>query len=286
MRLKASVTAVTEHRGVQGLLALALAVPLVATVGQYWASGFWRQSTGVLILFWPSVDWRWMVQMNAAIAMGAIGVLYVAGITHLLRARTLTAVMLAGAGGLIVAQLAGAAVNHFTGWRELEPLGSFDFTGRVNRFIFAQWHNPLWEELVFRGLPLLGYVWLVKRKPAAAKWCYFIVPALAMAAYHVPGHGYSRIVDTFLLSVVFAWLALRYSLWSVIVLHCVFDAVSVLSLGHGRGVSPDEVRWLADCFGALNSTFTLSMMAAIGMAAIIAFANYHTSRLTRSAGAS
>jgi hypothetical protein len=262
MELRASVTAAAQNRGVQSLLSLALLVPLVATAGQYWASGFWRQKTGVLVLFWPFAQWNWTVAINAAVAMGAIAVLYVRGIERLWRARTLTVVMLAGIGGLIAAQLAGAAVNRITGWRELAPLGSFNLAGRVNRFIFAQWHNPVWEELVFRGLPLLAYAWLAKRWPAAAKWGYFVVPSVVFAAYHVPGHGYSRITDTFILSLIFAWLALRYSFWSVLVPHCVFDAVSVLSLGK-RGAPPDEVRWLAENFGAVNTTFTLSMIGAI-----------------------
>jgi hypothetical protein len=273
MGLRASVTSAAEHRAVQGLLALALTVPLAATVGQYWTSGFWRHNTGVLVLFWPFAQWNWTVHMNAAIAMGAIAVLYVRGIERLWRQRTLTVVMLAGVGGLIVAQLAGGAVNRFTGWRELAPLGSFDLTGRANRFIFAQWHNPVWEEVVFRGLPLLAYAWLARRWPTAGKWAYFVVPAVAMAAYHVPGHGYSRIVDTFILSVVFAWLALRYSFWSVLVVHCVLDAVSVLSLGK-RGAPPDEVRWLADNFHAVNTTFSLAMLGAIALLL------YQASRLT------
>jgi hypothetical protein len=259
------VTAAAEHRSVQSLLALALLVPLVATVGQYWTSGFWRQSTGVLVLFWPSAQWHWTVQMNAAVAMGAIAVLYVRGVERLWSARTLAVVVLAGIGGMIVARRAGAVVNHFTGWRELAPLGSFNLAGRVNRAIFAQWHNPVWEEVVFRGLPLLAYTWLAKRWPAAAKWGYLVVPAVVMAAYHVPGHGYSRVLDTFILSVIFAWLALRYSFWSVLVLHCVFDAVSVLSI-RKWGAPPDEVRWLADHSGALNSTFMLAMLGALALA--------------------
>jgi hypothetical protein len=267
MGLRASVTSAAEHRGVQALMALALLVPLVGTVGQYWTSGFWRHNIGVLVLFWPFAQWHWAVSMNAAVAMGAIAVLYVRGIERLWRARTLAAVMAVGVGGMIVAQLAGNAVNHFTGWRELAPLGSFDFAGRVNRAIFAQWHNPVWEEIVFRGLPLLAYAWLAKRRPTAAKWGYLILPSIVFAAYHVPGHGYSRITDTLVMSVIFAWLVLRYGFWSVLVLHCVFDAVSVLGLG--KRAPLDEVRWLAEYFGALNTTFTLSMLGAIALAFLL-----------------
>ena len=107
--------------------------------------------------------------------------------------------------------------------------------------------------------------WLAKRLPRAAWWCYFLVPSAFFAAYHVPGHGYSRVVDTFILSVIFAWLALRYGFWSVLVLHWVFDAVSVLSI-RKWGAPPGEVRWLADHSGALNTTFALAMMGALALA--------------------
>jgi hypothetical protein len=283
MGLRASVTAAAEHRGVQGLLALALLVPLVATAGQYWASGFWRQSLAVGVLFWPGLPWHWTVQMNAAVAVGGIGVLYVAGIARLLRERTLAIVVLACIGGTIVAVLAGKAVNHFTGWREMQALGSFDMTGRVNQMILAQWHNPLWEEVMFRALPLAVCAWLAKRRPIAAKWIYYVVPAAVFAEYHVPGHGYARITDTFILGAIFAWIALRYSLWAVLVLHCILDAISVLSLAHMKGVPPLEVTWLADHFGALNSTFFLA-----GMGAILLFV-YQASRfaiLNRKSGLS
>lgn len=262
MRVRASLVSAAEHRGVQALLALALTVPLIATAGQYWGSGFWRQTTGVAILFWPGAAWKWTVQANAAVVMLVIAALYVTGIVRLLRERTLTVVLAAGIGGILVAQTAAAVVNHFTGWKDHQALGSMNAAGIVNRLILAQWHNPIWEEVVFRGLPLLAYAWLVKRLPAAAKWGYFILPALAMSAYHVPGHGYSRIVDKFLLSLVFEWLALRYSVWSVLVLHCVLDAVSVLGVVKMKGVSIGEARWLVENFHALNTTFTLAMLGA------------------------
>ena len=265
MRVRTSLVSAAEHRAVQGLLSLALTVPLVATAGQYWGSGFWRQTTGVAILFWPGAAWKWTVQANATAVMLVIAALYIAGIVRLLRDRTLAAVLAAGIGGILVAQTAATVVNHFTGWKDHQALGSMNAAGIVNRLILAQWHNPIWEEVVFRGLPLLAYTWLVKRWPTAVKWGYFILPALAMSAYHVPGHGYSRFVDTFLLALVFEWLALRYSFWSVLVLHCVLDAVSVLGVGKMKGVSVGEARWLVEHFHALNTTFTLAMLAAMAL---------------------
>jgi hypothetical protein len=75
---------------------------------------------------------------------------------------------------------------------------------------------------------------------------------LAAAAYHVPGHGYSRIADTLVLSVIFAWIALRHGFGAVIVLHCIFDTLMVLSLGKFKNIPKGEVQWLANHFGALK----------------------------------
>jgi hypothetical protein len=181
-------------------------------------------------------------------------------------------VIAAGIGALIAAQLLGHAVNHFTGWKELQIVGSMDLAGKANKAILSLWHNPIWEEVVFRGIPLLGYTLLVKLRPGAmraGRLCYFLVPSLVFAAYHVPGHGYSRITDTLVLALAFAWIALRYSFWSVVVLHCIFDALLVLSLGKLKNIPTGEIQWLADHFGALNSTFSLAVLAALAWAIVL-----------------
>lgn len=267
MTWRESAKAAVEHGGVQAVVAFLLLLPLAATAGQYWASGFWRQSVGVDILFWPGAQWRWGVWMNAAAAMAPIGALYVTGIAALARRRMLARTVAAGLGAMIAAQLLGHAVNRITGWRELQNMASFDFAGKVNRVIFAEWHNPVWEEAVFRGLPLACYGWLARRKlgGTAALWAYLLVPAMAFAAYHVPGHGYARIADTLLVGVVFAWMALRWSFWSVLVLHCVMDAAIVLSLAKMGGVPGEEIRWLADHAGLWNGMWSGGVLAAAGL---------------------
>jgi len=269
-----------EHAGIQVAVAFALLLPLAATIGQYWNSGFFGQTVRVLVLFWPGVEWQWAIPLNAALIVAFFGTTYLAGIALLFRRRTLGKVALAGAGALIVANLLGAAVNRFTGWRELQQLGSMDFTGKANRAILAQWHNPIWEEVVFRGIPLVCMALVIRKWPrakAAATWCYFLIPSLVFAAYHVPGHGYSRVADTFSLSLIFAWLALRYGFSSVMVLHYVYDAVSVLSFGKLANIPRTEVQWLADNFTILNSSFSLSMLAAILLALILSL-RYRWSR--------
>jgi hypothetical protein len=250
---------------VQLLLSVALILPFVATVGQYWTSGFFRQTVGVDILFWPGAGWRWGVPMNVTPVVAVFGAAYIGGIAWLVHRRALGPVILAGIGTMIAASLAGRGVNHFTGWTELQAIGSMDLGGRVNRAIFALWHNPIWEEVAFRGLPLLAYTALVKRRPRLARpgrWCYFLVPAVAFAAYHVPGHGYSRVTDTFVLSLAFSWLALRYGFCSVVVLHDIFDAMMILSLATMQSIPKGDIHWLSDHDGILNTSFSAAALAA------------------------
>jgi membrane protease YdiL (CAAX protease family) len=158
-----------------------------------------------------------------------------------------------------------------------------DLSGKANRLILSQWHNPIWEEVVFRGIPLLCLAFLVKKSPRARRvgtWCYFLVPSLVFAAYHVPGHGYSRIADTFVLSLIFAWLALRYGFCAVMVLHYIFDAVIVLSLGKLKNIRTDEVRWLADHFGILNSMFSVALIAILSLMIILVVRHQWRARKT------
>jgi hypothetical protein len=257
MGWRQSAQAVLQDVSVQLVLTFALILPLVATVGQYWSSGFFRQTVGFDILFWPGARWHWAIPMNVALIVAFFGLSYVAGIGWLLHRRILGTVIFAGIGALIVARLLETAVSHFTGWRELQVVGSMDLGGESEQTIMALWHNPIWEEVVFRGFPLLAYTVLVKKRPQSMKpglWCYYLVPAIAFAAYHVPGHGYSRIADTFVLSLAFSWLALRYGFCSVMVLHYIFDALMVLSLGTLKNIPRDEVRWLADHAAILNTS--------------------------------
>ena len=265
---RASVSAASEDARIQMLLSLVLLLPLVATAGQYWDSGFYRQTIGVEILFWPGAHWRWAIPMNVSLIMGMMGLLYLVGIGWLFHQRTLGKVVLLGIGAAIAANLVGGTVNRLTGWRELQQISSMDLAGKANRAIFSLWHNPIWEELVFRGFPLVAYLFLSKRWPQASrigKWCYFLIPSIVFAAYHVPGHGYSRIVDTFILSLAFAWFALRYRFYAVLVLHCIFDAMMVPRLGKMNNIPQDEVRWLADHAGIFNTVQSLAILSVLAL---------------------
>jgi hypothetical protein len=137
MGRKTAAQAVLEKVSVQLVLTFALILPLVATVGQYWSSGFFRQTAGFDILFWPGARWHWAITMNVALIVGFFGLSYVAGIAGLLHRRSLGTVIIAGIGALIVANLLGTAVNHLTGWRELQNVGSMDLAGKADRAILS-----------------------------------------------------------------------------------------------------------------------------------------------------
>jgi hypothetical protein len=195
--------------------------------------------------------------------MGAMLASYVVGIAWLVRRRTFGAVVLAALGAIVVANLAGAGVNRLTGWREVQTLSSMDLAGKANQAIFSLWHNPAWEELVFRGVPLVllfAAERLKGRTPRWALWGYYVVPSVIFAWYHVPGHGPSRLVDTFILSVVFAWMARRYTFFAPLVMHDVFDAVMTLSLGRMANIPAAEVAWIAAHSSALNSAWTIALL--------------------------
>ncbi len=263
-RWSASLQAALRHRWSQLLLALAFLVPVVATVGQYSSSGFWPQWTNVDLLFWPGATWHWGLRLPVWASMGAMLASYVVGIGWMIQRRTLGAVVLVAVGAIIVANLGATAVNYAAGWRELQTISSMNLAGRANRAIFSLWHNPAWEELVFRGLPLV-FLFLVRkrlaRSPAWAVWCYYLVPSLVFAWYHVPGHGPSRVVDTFVLSLVFGWMALRYTFFAPLVMHYVFDAMMTMSLSNVPSIPASEVAWIAKHAAALNSTWTLALLA-------------------------
>lgn len=270
-----SIRGALEHRWVQLPIAVALLVPAVATIGQYSASGYWAQSSRVALLFWPGAGAGWGVQLPVWLSMGAMIASYVVGVGWLVRRRTLSTVVLAGALALIVANAAAAGLNSVTGWRELQSPSALDLAGKANRAIFALWHNPVWEEVVFRGVPL-GLLLVVRRNmrraDPLATWCFYLLPATAFAIYHVPGHGPSRLVDTVILGLAFSWLAMRFTFFAPLVLHYVFDAMMTLSLGKMPNVPRPEVSWLASNATALNSAWSVALLSwLLSIATVLVF---------------
>ncbi|MFI5251958.1 MAG: CPBP family intramembrane glutamic endopeptidase [Bacteroidota bacterium] len=250
----------------QGLLVCLFIIPFAASLIQFITTGFLTQIVQMQIFFWPGSNYSWSIPMQAWWALGAMGLAYIAGIGWLVYRKSFGKAVLFGLASLIFAQAIAAAVNHFTGWKELQNVSTMDLAGKANRMILTLWHNPAWEEVVFRGIPLLCLV-IIRKKfrkmESPATWLYFILPAIAMAFYHVPNHGLSRIMDTFLLSIAFSWMALRYSFFAPLVMHSIFDAMMVIYLAKTPNFPTDEIPWLMNNQTMLNTVWSSFLLAAL-----------------------
>lgn len=283
-RLWPSLRSALEHRAVQAFLACALLVPVVATAGQYSASGFWTQPVRVDLLYWPGQPWKWGLTVPVWLSMGTMLTSYIAGIGWLVRRRSLSSVVLSGLGAIVIANLLAKGINGVIGWKDLQTVSTMDLTGRANRAIFSLWHNPAWEELVFRGVPL-SLLLLVRRRvgdaPRWPLWGFYVLPSFAFAAYHVPGHGPARLADTFILGLAFAWMAVAFTFLAPLVLHYLFDAMMTLSLGGLPNIPRAEVAWLVEYKVTLNSTWsTLLLLWVLSVVIVFLVRQLRTTRDT------
>ncbi len=265
-RWKRAVFASPSSWWVQGALSAVLLIPLLATCGQFLASGYWKSSTGFLILYWPGATGGWTLHGPVFLFFGGMALLYLGGIAWMASERTLGRATLWCIAAVIVANLLGAAVNKLTGWRELQTMASLNLAGKVNAALFSSWHNPVWESTVFQAIPFLclrGFEKLRRRRSIPALAAYYLVPATVMALYHVPNHGPSRIADTFIICVALGWITLRFGVIAPYVLHIVLDAVIVLSVPQLPHIPPAENPWLLRYQHLLNTAWSLSLMAVV-----------------------
>lgn len=244
---------------------LVLFVPLIATIGQYVHTGFLLESNPVDLLFWPGLDGGVALSLPVWLAMGAMLMAYVAGILCLARRRNLSKVALLGLITILAAAGLAAIVNSVTGWQEAQDLTDMDLAGRANAAIFSLWHNPIWEEIVFRGIPFIMLLAVVKRvkNERASFWAkagYLVLPSLAFSLYHLPNHGASRLVDTFILGLSLAWMTMRFSFFAPLVLHCIFDAMMIPAIGSQTSILPEEITWITTHHGLLNGMSSLGMI--------------------------
>ncbi|MDP4145022.1 MAG: CPBP family intramembrane metalloprotease [Bacillota bacterium] len=275
--LKKALKGLSENFIFQGFLVIIFFLPLIATLGQYFNSGFINKTNKFLILFWPGVKVNYGITVPVWVTMGLMALSYTIGIIYLCRKKVFGKVAIWGIISMALPHLLGNIVNHFTGWRELQSTDIMHLTGLVDRMIFSLWQNPLWEEVVFRGIPLVILILMKKNLSERAfnlgKWIYIIIPSIIFAAYHVPNHGPSRIVDTVLSGGIFAWLALEYSFFAPLVLHYIVDAMMVVNMGQMKGIPTSEVIWLSQNHSTLNTVFSISILGLIVSIPIITIAN-------------
>lgn len=244
-------------------MSVALLIPLLATGGQFIASGYWKSSTGFLVWYWPGVAGGWALHGPVFLLFGGMALLYLGGIAWMAFHRTLGRATLWCFAAIIVANLLGAAVNRLMGWRELQTMASLDLAGKVNAALFSQWHNPVWESTLFQAVPFLclrSFEKLRRRRSIPALAAYYLIPAAAMALYHVPNHGPSRLVDTFIICVAFGGMTLRFGVIAPYVLHIVLDGVIVLSIPQMARIPEAEIAWLLRHRHLLNTAWSLSLL--------------------------
>jgi len=266
VRLKESARLSASSPWFLWILAVMILIPLAAAAGQFLWSGFLVRSTPFLVLFWPGAEWRWAPALPVWLTMGAMGASYVVGDFYLVRRRTLGNVVLWTIGAVIVANVIGFGINRIAGWREMQTAASVATAGKANALIYSLWQNPLWEELVFRGIPLLVLIYVKKRLPNALKWttvAYIVIPNIIFAWYHVPGHGPARIADTMILGCAFSWMAVRYTFFAPLVMHYLLDAMLIVQLHTLPNIPADEVSWLVDNSAVVNTSWSLALIAAV-----------------------
>jgi hypothetical protein len=255
-------------------VAVVFIVPIIATLGQFIHSGFIETSTPVFLLFWPGTKYEFAPDIPVWLVMGVILISYVTGLIYLLRNKNLGKVVLLGVIASVIAIGLADILNSFTGWTELQNVSSIDLTGRANTAIFSLWQNPVWEEIVFRGIPLLVLTIIIKavnNKSVSfwAKLAYLVIPSAIFAFYHIPNHGPARIVDTFIIGLAFSWLALKFTFFAPLILHCIIDTIMIPNIGSVNGFPKEEIPWILNNQGLLNTTSTVAIIASLVLAIIL-----------------
>lgn len=258
-------------------MTIVLLLPLIATLGEFVDSGFMIKRANIALLFWPGSTFEIVVNILVFVPILIIFVLYVVGIGYLFRKLKLGKAILIGVISFVVAQVVASIVNGFFGWKELQDLSSLNLSGKADQAILAQWYNAFWEEVVFRGLPLVLLVLGNRLKKDYYKLymvLYLILPTVLQAMYHVPNHGYSRITDTLIFGVVMAWLTLRFSFFCPLVLHSVLNGMSVLSFYKIKSIPVNEIPWLIKYSDSINFADSKLKLGLLVLIPILIILNY------------
>ena len=263
-KLKKVMVSVCENTVLQLIMVAIFFMPLIATLGQYISSSFIFEKSSIHLLFWPGYDKSLSIKIHVWLSFGVMAFSYVCGIYYMCRRKTFIKVFFISFISLFLAQILGNIINSFVGIKELQNIHSMNFNGLINKMILAQWHNPVWEEIFFTGIPLILYVKLIKNKSekvkTIGKWIYFIVPSIICSIYHIPNHGAARIVDAFFIHIMFEYIAFKFSFFANLVMHYIFDAIIVVSIYKLDNVSYEEIEWLYDNSSMINTTMSILVL--------------------------
>lgn len=255
---------ITQNK-LPGLISvIILILPVIATTGQFISASYFNESTPILLLYWPGKDFTLSVTLVVWLFMGLVFLSYLSGIIFMFYKRTLVKVILLTIFAFICAGLLRSLLTTLFGWQESTLP---DVSGKANSVLLAQWHNPVWEELVFRGIPLLVLLvvekYITRGRTSAGVLIYLIAPSLISGLYHIPGHGIIRFFDTLFLGIFFGWIGLRYTFFAPVVMHYIADAMIVFNLDKIPSIQPSEITWLIQYGKTIGSFFWLLTMLLI-----------------------
>lgn len=277
--IKNALVTAAENRFFQMTGVAILLFPLIATAGQFIHSDYYLKTIPVLVFYWPGSSVNYTVPLPVWLMAGLFFVSYLAGIAWLLKRNNLGKVMAWTILIFICASVLKTGLSVAFGITE-KPLP--DLAGKANSVIFSLWHNPIWEELIFRGIPLLILLavekYVTKKRTQTGVLVYCLVPAVVCGWYHVPGHGWIRFFDTLLISTGFSLLALRYSFFATVVMHYIADAMMVLSLDKIKTIQPNEIEWIVQYGRSLNTFSSLCLLLLLVLIPVLTLYYYRQSR--------
>jgi len=262
--LSKTIRSFPENNIFQIIAVTILSIPVIATIGQFLNTSYFVKTISVLVFYWPGTAFEIKIKMVAWLIMSLIFISYIAGIAYLFQKKNLGKVVLVTIILFIFSGLIQTVLKQAFG---LEETALPDLAGKANSTIFGLWHNPVWEEIVFRGIPLLILLgiekYIVKKRTDTGVLLYFIIPSVVFGFYHIPGHGLIRFFDTLVISTGFAWMALRYTFFAPLVMHYIADAMMVMNLNKISSIQAVEVPWIIRYGQSLNTFFSMSVLLLI-----------------------
>jgi hypothetical protein len=262
--LKNAFGAMSENLTFQLIGVIILLFPMIATTGQFVHSGYYLKVIPLLLLYWPGTSVNFSVQTPVWLISILFFIIYLAGIAWLLRRQNLGKVIVFTILIFVVASIFRTGLSTLFGMTEK---GLPNVAGKANSVIFSLWHNPIWEEIVFRGIPLLILLavekYWTKKRTLTGVLIYCIVPSVACGIYHIPGHGLIRFFDTLIIGVGFSLLTLHYTFFAPVVMHDIADAMLVMNIHKIESIQPSEVEWIIQYGRTLNTFSSLLLLLLI-----------------------
>lgn len=258
--LKRAIIELPRNLLFQGIMVIIFIIPAIETIGQYIGSGYIWSKEGFPIIFWPGTKVEIFYSTYVWVSMSIMIASYIFGIMYLIKKKKFGIVTIVGIIGVfVIAGIVYNLTNKLSNAMVHRVLQGMSSSNSADRNLFSSWSNPLWEEIVFRGIPLAFLLFLKKRlsvkKYKIAVILYFLIPSVMFSIYHIPNHGIVRVPDTFITGLILAYLALNYSLFAPLIIHYLFDARDVIDILDDRNIPRQQVVWLAQNSEILNKIY-------------------------------